>query len=863
MTQSGGSPRDLTPPQITQLREFFSDHDIGLWHFNREIFGFRDLKWDFHGPICQFAGHWGESHLTSGEVIDTPPVGEDVALSFRRLMIRIPREFFKTSCFTRGLALWTLATKDHDATIGIFNEKEDNPESWIAAICQVVENSILFQVLWREMIPKGIGFWDRDRGVSPGKKLKWGGTGVLFERGTHGVSELSLEPHGVGGAATGKHFTHKILDDIIGLKAKDSPAVMEAAMEWVDHARALERPLEGGCEIVNHTTWTHADVYSHIERKWPGEYLVYCRSLLENPETAEPDDVAGVSTFPEKIPTKKAYQMRDADPYVFACLPADAPILLDDWSEAPISMLEVGQKVTGFVIGTERAQYGRTSIEPAVVQAVVRREREVYEYTLEDGSTICCTPDHKWFVGTVGLRQGRQPYSPISAYVRFSRTNPAQGRIVRLRDPVPDLSSLSRAQLIASGYLAAIFDGEGHVSRDGKKVVVASQCPVKNPEVCERIRESLKLLDIEWFESNGGLGKSGPMINFTLRGVQNRYRFWKLCRPARKRDILLGSLNTYYKTKQLRVVEEKSLGVQTVYAVQTSTGNYIANLCMSANSQYQCQPKAGRDQSFDESWDGHFHLIHMGEEPAILIDHTGGHDSFQPHIFDLDCGEEFAPQVVPLIQCEKAIILDPAPSKQAEVRRDPKARNGIVVVAVDPWGRRFCLESIPSRDGPTEILELLISLYRKWAGRRIAIEEVNFSALYQPLWTRILELDPRYQDVRPEFAATYPRGRDKIQRIRDNLIPVHENFLWYYNTGEAPLDRSSGRLASGPASTRAGPCAYILKEKSEFPYSETVDLLDGLSYTDEVLARPATPAEERRSRSRGRDEYRGVTGYGF
>jgi hypothetical protein len=530
-------------------------------------------------------------------------------------MIRVFREAFKTSCFTRGLALWTLATKDHDATIGIFNEKEDNPESWIAAICQVVENSILFQVLWREMIPKGIGFWDRDRGISPGKKLKWGGTGVLFERGTHGVSELSIEPHGVGGAATGKHFTHKILDDIIGLKAKDSPAVMEAAVEWVDHARALERPLEGGCEIINHTTWTHADVYRHIETKWPGEYLIYTRALLENPDTGEPDDVGGISTFPEKIPTSKAYRMKEADPYVFS-------------------------------------------------------------------------------------------------------------------------------------------------------------------------------------------------------------------------------------------------------------------------AQYQVHPKAGRDQSFSDTWDGHFHLAHQGQEPFIFITRTGGHDSFQPQIFDLECGEEFALQLFPLVQCEKAIILDPAPSKQAEVRRDPKARNGIVVVAIDPWGRRFCLEALATRDGPTEVLELLISLYRKWAGRRIAIEEVNFSALYQPLWGRILELDPRYADVRPEFAATYPRGRDKIQRIRDNLIPIHENFLWHYNTGR-PGNGRGLTGPEGPVSVRtrtgdpgiqrgdhgrfmkAGPVAYILKEKGEFPYGETIDLLDALSYTDEILVRPPTEIEERRSRSRSRGEYRGVTGYGF
>jgi hypothetical protein len=500
-------------------------------------------------------------------------------------MIRIPREFFKTSCFTRGASLWVLSALDVNATIGIFNEKEDNPQSWIAAICDVIESSYLYQTLYRDILPKGIGYWDKEKGVSSSRKLKWGGTGMMLERDTRGVSELSLEPHGISGTAVGKHFTHKILDDIIGLNASRSQAVMQAAIEWADNARALERPLEGGCELINHTTWAYYDVYKHMETKWPGEYKIFQRALLENPSTGEPDADFGQSIFPEKISTAKAYQMRNADPFVFS-------------------------------------------------------------------------------------------------------------------------------------------------------------------------------------------------------------------------------------------------------------------------AQYQCVPQAGKNQSFATEWDGHFYVDQLDGEPCIKITKTGGRSGFDSTIFDTDSGDDWAPEWVPLYLCERAIILDPAPSKPSELRKERLAKNGIVVVAKDPWGRRFNLESLSSREGPTDILRRCVHLYWKWKINKIAIEEVNFSAVYAPLWEEILRLDPAYENVHPEWMITLPEGRDKDQRIREDLIPIHENFLWYYNMGD-------------PNSSIAPPSATVLKEKKEFPHGSTKDTLDAQAYTDSILTRPETPDELHSRRLKQRHEYRGVTGYGF
>ena len=217
MKNSDGSPRDLSHQQLDLLRVAFEDQDVGLFLFSTQIFGYKDLTTSIHLPISRFLGRWGMSQTTRSGEIWTPPTESDgqVTDSWRRLMVMIPREHFKTSMCTRALSLWTLA-KNPDATIGIFNEKEENAQSWTAAIAEVVENSILFQLIWKDMIPPGIGFWDKEAGRSRPRGLKWGGTGLKFERPTIGVPELSIVPRVFGGAVTGKHYTHMFLVDIIG-----------------------------------------------------------------------------------------------------------------------------------------------------------------------------------------------------------------------------------------------------------------------------------------------------------------------------------------------------------------------------------------------------------------------------------------------------------------------------------------------------------------------------------------------------------------------------------------------------------------------------------------------------------------------
>lgn len=526
-----GDPRDLSQSQLHAVRQLFERTDgYGLWWFAYYICGLTKLTDTLHFEICRFLSKWGEP-------------------GWRRLMMMVPRGSFKTSLGSKALPLW-LATRDPEVTIGIFNAAQDQAKSWIGSIRQIIEGSHLYHALWPERLPPGIHHRERDAGRSVPRSWKWGDTGLLLVRQSMAVSELTFEPYGIGGSSTGRHYTHRIMDDLIGETAALSPALIEDAIHFVDHARALERPPNGGCELVNCTPWAYRDCYSHMLTKWPTEYRVYRRSLLED-ERGEPDVVRGESIFPENIPTDVARGMHERDPFVFA-------------------------------------------------------------------------------------------------------------------------------------------------------------------------------------------------------------------------------------------------------------------------SQYQCVPQAGREVSFNRDW---IHPFAVEEKLSGELSLRIHREHFNPERVHSAVAGERAPDLVPLHWCDRALLLDPAPTKKGEKSQEPRARNGIIALAVDPWGRMFTLEGLPLREDPITVMEAVVEIAKRWRITKVGIEEVNFSAVYGPLWTALLR--HRHPDLHLAFAPLKPKGEDKDTRI-NGMKGLHREGLWFYN----------------PDLT-----GYVVQELLEFPNSETRDLIDAQAYWRQIMSRPATPGE--------------------
>lgn len=562
MEDSHGRPEDLTGSQIASLRALFEDRSgLGLYMFAYHVCGAQDLYAPLHLEMCSFLSMWGEVEVKSRTGIisrvNRPPSEDELELdSWRRLMVAVPRDHFKTTMGTRCNGLWVVSL-DPESTIGIFNENEAKVKSWIGAIKNIILTSKLYHMCFPEVLPPGVHFMEAAKGIKIPRNWKWGDTGILLNRNSHMVAELSIEPFGIGGATAGKHFTHVIKDDIIGDKAAESEAVMNDAIEWVNHARALERPAENGCELFNFTRWGYYDVYSHVLKKWPNQYKLYLRHMLED-SARNPDVVTGKVIFPTRFRTAQAKQMYREDPFVFM-------------------------------------------------------------------------------------------------------------------------------------------------------------------------------------------------------------------------------------------------------------------------SQFMNIPMAGRETSFNAGW------MRYGDYSVVTKSFKIDSAHYSPEIMhsDLKGAETSAPRVVTLEMLDRAILIDPAPSKKTERRAEPRARTALICVGKDPWGRNYQLDALPLREDPVEVLKSLVAMANKWEVYKVGIEEVNFSVIYAPLWERIMRNE--FPDTRFQWISLKPGGRDKDTRILSLSGPMKEGF-WYFN-----------RATSG----------YVVQEFLEFPHGETKDLIDAMSYTEEVLARGATPDEaifERRQR---------------
>ena len=785
---------DMTTQQVSSVRAFL---DRSLFAFAYFVFGYTDLTPSFHGPVCQFLDNWGKGP-------DEAPGGSPIT-GWKRLALTVPRESFKTSLATRANALWQVArSPTHNPTVAIFNAKEDNSSKWVKAIREVIESSHLLHVAYPDLMPPGVGLCCLPHNAeSRTKSWKWNNIELQLMRDQIGIPEASITGLGIGGAATGGHWTHLIADDIIGLEDSRSPAMMQAAREWIDAARFLERPAGKGNVLFVYTRWGYDDCYRYLLEKWPDEYLLFHRGALDDEGTPTER-----SAFPEKWSTADLRRMRENDPYTFACTPANTPITMADWRTKPIEQVRAGD----LVVGVDRGQARHTLNPTRVVETYTYDNAEVWEYTLDDGQKVECTPDHKWFTA-------KGEYAPIGA---GTGRNGLGKRLQRIHDtgscPAPEVAA----------WVGGFFDGEGSVSGQptngdsGGFLTFTQSTRGDNKRVCERLEQSLDRLGFSWKaydRQRTQAHHADTRLYRILGGRSSKQRFLDWCAPV-KDSLILGSMGgSRIIGRAPRVVSRRRLSNRTVHALRTETGNYIAWGCLSSNSQMMSLPRAGRETSFDPTWNKFCGV--STDRPDGDIEFRIPSDMFDPLRHELPPDAtgvvERAPQRVLRSQCDGALFWDPAPSEQRDKNRDQRARNGKVCVFRDPWNRDFIPEARGTRMDPLDEMRDAINLAAKWGISKIAVEEVNFSKIYKHLGRYLLEKEF------PELAHLIYFLKMKEERSQKDtrilgLIPRWRGGMVYF----------------GP---EAGP---MLVEAREYPFGRTRDCLDAYAMPDrdKVLSAP-------------------------
>lgn len=125
-------------------------------------------------------------------------------------------------------------------------------------------------------------------------------------------SEATFSTIGAGGAAQGGHYTHLMLDDLVGKEARESESVMKSTLEWFDNVLPLRTHFAiDGWDLIG-TRWAFNDVYSHAMKNYGihvegsvlrclnksdiakygnGQMYTYARGAIENGEIVFPEQM--------------------------------------------------------------------------------------------------------------------------------------------------------------------------------------------------------------------------------------------------------------------------------------------------------------------------------------------------------------------------------------------------------------------------------------------------------------------------------------------------------------------------------------------------------------------------------------------
>lgn len=265
------------------------------------------------------------------------------------------------------------------------------------------------------------------------------------------------------------------------------------------------------------------------------------------------------------------------------CNPAEAPIWMGDFTFKPIAEVRVGDEVVGWdhkAPGPSRRngpvrKMHKSHLTRATVTRVQQHTAAVVRVTFASGRVIRCTADHRWLSGRTGTNNP-------SAFV-----TPAVGReLAFVTDPTPAV--LTPEQQHLAGWLAGMYDGEGSNS-------FICQSSQHNPDTWAKLDTALTTLGIPHTMLLDADRKSGCGGALIIGGRDGLLRFHKLTRPVRfarsaEKSILTGKFRTPDE-----IVKIEADGVEPVFALTTTTGNYVAWGYASKNCGAHENPWGGID----------------------------------------------------------------------------------------------------------------------------------------------------------------------------------------------------------------------------------------------------------------------------
>ncbi len=320
-------------------------------------------------------------------------------------------------------------------------------------------------------------------------------------------------------------------------------------------------------------------------------------------------------TFPEFY-TREDFEEKKEDmgETIFSCTPGETPILMADWTTKPIRDVVVGDRVVGF----ERQGKGKRTkfVVSTVLESRNMGVQDVATYQTGLGKTFRCTKDHKWYTGRED--GSHKPYAPAHLNSRVCR--------------VVDVSEPPHEKQLLWAYLAAMFDGEGSCKYSGPFI---HQSKEKNRPVFDKIKRVLDSLGLPHSEiqqtrteySTFATGQRGSKEISGFYVKKPRHVFFNAIRygdPGKKEDMVKRIFDIPgFQQKWERVSSVEKTVKEPVYALQTTTGNYVAWGLASSNCQYELVPLSAKDALCPESKIRYWSKLPEYRWRQIIIDPGG------------------------------------------------------------------------------------------------------------------------------------------------------------------------------------------------------------------------------------------------
>ena len=289
------------------------------------------------------------------------------------------------------------------------------------------------------------------------------------------------------------------------------------------------------------------------------------------------------------------------------CLAPDHKVLTADLRHVRLGDVSVGDKLLAFDEHSPGPRLGRRYKEAVVERAeIVKAERK--RVITSDGSEFLVTPNHKWLARRHGTTQWC-----------WHTTDQLMPGIELMRP----FNTWDRSSSYESGWLAGMFDGEGHLSKPncrqgGIQIGIAQN----TGNTLDRIREALHMHGAKYFEH---AAPTGRVINIRVAGSSSeKLELLGRIRPMRLvekfRPEMLGRLQVPDNIPAPTVVAIEDAPFGDVAKVQTSTGTMIVDGYAHHNCHYF--QMASSDRPIGGSMDNRFNKICgtfvQGHEQGLL-----------------------------------------------------------------------------------------------------------------------------------------------------------------------------------------------------------------------------------------------------